>query len=170
MRKSYLMTQDYKMPVVLEGQQAHRPAQVRFKTLRKGQVVVGELKHVNNQPACILVGRTGAIPLNFVQEINTSPIATATETKTETQSSAEGKVKEFISPSNPKVKYGDAMIIGALVGFIGVHVAQKYEYLPADEKKYKLFGALAGGLLGVYLVYRTKYSTPTKVQTTKKEE
>lgn len=157
------MTQNYKMPVVPQGQQAHKQAEVRFKTLRKGAVVVGELKHANNQPAFILVGRTGVIPLNFVQEINTSPIAMPETKEAENQSSAEGKLKEFISPSNPKVKYGDAMLIGALVGFIGVHVAQKYEYLPADDKKYKLFGALAGGLLGVYLVYRSKSSTPTKV-------
>ncbi len=171
MKKSYLIVKDVKVPVVLHSGNAHTPANIKFKTYRKGDVIVGELKHANNQPSIILVGRMQPIPIECVQEISTAPVG-AGENKEEKSSNAEGtgKVKEFITTGNPKVKYADAMIIGAIVGFIGVHVAQKYEYLPADEKKYKLFGALGGGLLAVYIVYRTRNATPKKVVKINKEE
>ena len=67
-----------------------------------------------------------------------------------------------------KVQYGDAMIIGALVGFVGVFMAQKYGYLDQENKKFRLYGALGGGLLGVYWVFRNK-NTKKEVKVTKSE-
>jgi hypothetical protein len=59
-----------------------------------------------------------------------------------------------------------------LVGFLGVHFAQKKGYIPDEDKKYKLYGALGVGLLGAYLVYRSQSSKKTVkpvVKTAKKE-
>ena len=161
MKKTYIITKDVKVPIVVNQGQAHRPAQVRYKTYRKGEMVQGEMKHSNNQPAFVLVGKMGVIPLTCIQEVTSVPISNADGTTT--VETGEKTQKEVVI-ENPKVKYGDAMIIGALVGFVGVHFAQKYNYINSEDNKIKLYGALGGGLLGMYLVYRnlnTKKQTVT---------
>lgn len=151
MKKTYVITKDVKVPIVVNGSQAHRPADVRYKTYRKGEMVQGEMKHSNNEPAFVLVGKMGVLPLNCIQEVTSIPVSNADGTQT--KEIGEKQLKENII-INPKVKYGDAMIIGALLGIIGVHFAQKYNYIKSEDNKLKLYGALGGGLLGVYLVYR----------------
>lgn len=164
MKKSYVITKDVKVPIVVNSGQAHRPAQVRYKTYRKGEIVQGELKHSNNKPAFVLVGTMGVLPLNCVQEVTSIPVT----------SNAIGEVTDAtITPQKEtkkesKVQYGDAMIIGALVGFVGVFMAQKYNYLNAEDKKLRLYGALGGGLLGLYWVYRNK-NTSKNVKIVKSE-
>ena len=105
----------------------------------------------------------GVVPLNCVQEVTSVPVTSSvTGEATNTTPPKESEVKE------PKVQYGDALIIGALVGFVGVFMAQKYGYLDAEDKKFRLYGALGGGLLGMYWVYRQK-NTPKKVKIVKSE-
>jgi hypothetical protein len=164
MKKTYIITKDVKVPIVVNSGQAHRPAQVRYKVYRKGEMVKGELKHSNNKPAFILVGSMGVLPLNCVQEVTSVPVT----------SSVTGEATNIIPPKEseavkePKVQYGDALIIGALVGFVGVFMAQKYGYLNQEDKKLRLYGALGGGLLGMYWVYRQK-NTSKKVKIVKSE-
>jgi hypothetical protein len=164
MKKTYIITKDVKVPIVVNSGQAHRPAQVRYKVYRKGEMVQGELKHSNNKPAFILVGSMGVLPLNCVQEVTSVPVT----------SSVTGEATNIIPPKEseavkePKVQYGDALIIGALVGFVGVFMAQKYGYLNQEDKKLRLYGALGGGLLGMYWVYRQK-NTSKKVKIVKSE-
>ena len=74
MKKTYIITKDVKVPIVVNSGQAHRPAQVRYKVYRKGEMVQGELKHSNNKPAFILVGSMGVLPLNCVQEVTSVPV------------------------------------------------------------------------------------------------
>ena len=167
MKKTYIITKDVKVPIVVTQGVAHRPAQIRYKMYRKGDMVQGELKHSNNKPSLVLVGTMGVLPLDCVQEVTSIPVG-----KTEVSSSADGNSetkKEAVEQTNPKVKYGDAMIIGALVGFLGVHLAQKYNYIPAEDNKFKLYGAIGGGLLGMYLVYRNQSSKKAKVKISKSE-
>jgi hypothetical protein len=167
MKKTYIITKDVKVPIVVTQGVAHRPAQIRYKLYRKGDMVQGELKDSNNKPTFVLVGTMGVIPLDCVQEVTSIPVAS-----TESVSSADGTTetkKEAEVQSNPKVKYGDAMIIGALVGFLGIHLAQKYNYIPAEDNKLKLYGAIGGGLLGMYLVYRSQGTKKAKVKISKSE-
>jgi hypothetical protein len=56
-----------------------------------------------------------------------------------------------------------------LVGFLGIHLAQKYNYIPAEDNKLKLYGAIGGGLLGMYLVYRSQGTKKAKVKISKSE-
>ncbi len=164
MKKTYVITKDVKVPIVVNSGQAHRPAQVRYKTYRKGEMVQGELKHSNNKPAFILVGNMGVIPLNCIQEVTSIPVTSSvTGEATDTTPPKEAEVIK-----EPKVQYGDAMIIGALIGFVGVYMAQKYGYLSEEDKKFRLYGALGGGLLGMYWVYRQK-NTSKKVKISKSE-
>jgi hypothetical protein len=166
MKKTYIITKDVKVPIVVTQGMAHRPAQIRYKTYRKGEMVQGELKHSNNKPSFVLVGAMGVIPLNCVQEVTSVPVSSADgRTTVET---GEAK-KEVAVSNNPKIKYGDAMIIGALVGFLGVYFAQKYNYINSEDNKIKLYGAVGGGLLGMYLVYRNQGTKKSAVKILKTE-
>lgn len=166
MKKTYIITKDVKVPIVVTQGMAHRPAQIRYKLYRKGEMVQGELKHSNNKPTFVLVGAMGVIPLDCVQEVTSIPVA---NTENVSSADATNEPKKDVVTVNPKVKYGDAMIIGALVGFLGVHFAQKYEYINAEDNKLKLYGAIGGGLLGMYLVYRNQSSKKAKVKISKSE-
>lgn len=163
MKKTYIITKDVKVPIVVNSGQAHRPAQVRYKTYRKGEMVQGELKHSNNKPAFVLVGQMGVVPLNCIQEVTSVPVTSSADGSDEKKEDKKVEVKK-----DSKVQYGDAMIIGALVGFVGVFMAQKYGYLDQENKKFRLYGALGGGLLGVYWVYRNR-NTKKEVKITKSE-
>jgi hypothetical protein len=163
MRKTYIITKDVKVPIVVNSGQAHRPAQVRYKIYRKGEMVQGELKHSDNKPAFVLIPPMGVLPLNCVQEVTSVPVTSNADGSGEKKEDKKVEVKKA-----SKVQYGDAMIIGALVGFIGVFMAQKYGYLDQENKKFRLYGALGGGLLGVYWVYRNK-NTQKKVKISKSE-
>lgn len=166
MKKTYIITKDVKVPIVVSQGQAHRPAQIRYKTYRKGDMVQGELKHSNNKPSFVLVGAMGVLPLNCVQEVTSIPVSSADGSTTVEAGETR---KEVVVNNNPKVKYGDAMIIGALVGFLGVHLAQKYNYINTEDNKIKLYGAIGGGLLGMYLVYRNHGTKKSTVKISKTE-
>jgi len=163
MKKTYVITKDVKVPLVVNSGQAHRPAQIRYKVYRRGEQVQGELKHSDNKPAFVLVGQMGVLPLNCVQEVTSVPVTSNADGATDKKEEKQVEVKK-----DTKVQYGDAMIIGALVGFVGVFMAQKYGYLDQENKKFRLYGALGGGLLGVYLVYRNK-ATKKTVKVSKSE-
>lgn len=168
MRKSYILTRDIKCPVVATNQTAHKPAQIRTKTFRRGQVVQGELKHSDNKPAFVLVGRMCVIPIDAVKELQGKDIK-SNYTGADMDETPVAK-KPVIAPENPKIKYMDAFLIGALVGYLSVHIAEKKGYITSEDPKVKLYGAIGGALLGSYLVYRhqsskpviTKKTTPTQ--------
>jgi len=165
MKKSYIITKDVKSPVVVSGQTAHKQAQIRFKNFRRGQIVQGELKHSGNQPAFVLVGRTCIIPLDSVKELQGKDIKTSSFFGTDMDVK---KPPTVIKVENPKIKYLDAIIIGGLAGFLIVHLAEKQGYITPNEetpKQYRMYGALGGALIGLYLVYRQ--STTQKVTTIK---
>ena len=48
------------------------------------------------------------------------------------------------------------MIVGALVGFGGVFLAEKKGWISEPDNKYRYYGAIAGAALGYYFVYRRR--------------
>jgi len=168
--KSYVITNDFKSPVVRHTGDPRNPQKVTFKQYTKGDIINGELKHANNKPAFILVKGVCVVPLDCVKELLTKDVVSHAD--------GEGKVtKPFIDEapkpktmnSNPKVKYVDAMLIGAVVGFVGVWLAEKQGWLEGEGKKNKLIGAGAGALLSAYIVYRSKTEKPAKLKKPIKE-
>ena len=157
--KSYIVIADIKTPYVQGTGVPHRPQEVRFKLIRKGEIIKGELKHANNKPAFILVGEGCIVPLDVVRELTTKAVGGTIPTNT---SSFDGvpKTKKVSLPTNPKVRYADAMVIGAILGAVGVYVAEKQGLIGEPDKKYKLYGAIGGALLGAYIVYRTSNAKP----------
>lgn len=159
--KSYILTEDFKSPYVRVTGRPERPQQLCFRKFKKGEIVNGELKHANNKPAFLLIEGTLVIPINLIKELTTKDVR-----ETETVSGADGKKAEEIKveskggsitiPTSPNVKYADAFIIGAIVGVSSVYVAEKQGWITSIDNKNKMYGALAGALAGMYLVFRFK--------------
>jgi hypothetical protein len=169
--KSYIITHDVKSPYVVATGLPHNPQQVRLKLFRKGQVVKGELKHANNKPAFVLVNGVCVIGLDVIKEVVTKEIssnATGLQNPTPTKM-IDKTIGLSKNNSNPKVRYIDAMIVGALLGVGGVFLAEKQGWIKEPDKKYKLYGAIGGAVIGYYFMYRKKTQKP-KFKLTKTDE
>lgn len=155
--KSYIFTNDFKAPYVTATGLPHNPQKIGFRKFQKGEIVKGELKHANNKPAFVLVHGVCVVPLDVIKELVTREVVSHTDG---TVANASQKISETIGlpkdNSNSNVRYLDAMLIGALLGFGGVYLAEKQGWIAEPNKKYKLYGAGAGALLGMYYVYRQK--------------
>lgn len=161
-QKTYIITHDFNAPYVRVTGIPHRPQEVKAKRFRKGDIIKGELKHANNKPAFILVGGGCIVPLDVVRELTTKAIGGTAPTP-KTSSFLGGSIsttKKVSVPTNPKVRYADAMVLGAIIGVIGVFIAEKQGLIGEPDKKYKLYGAIGGALAGAYLVYRTSNAKP----------
>jgi hypothetical protein len=163
--KSYILTKDFKSPYVTSTGLPHNPQAIRFKQFKKGEVVHGEMKHANNKPAFILVNGVCVVPLQVIKELVTKEIVSHADG--EGKSPTKKLTTDVLSISktkkpNTKVQYGDALLIGAVVGFAGVVLAEKQGWITETDKKYRLYGAVGVGLLGMYIVYRQKTATPKK--------
>jgi hypothetical protein len=154
--RSYIMTADFKSPYVTATGMAHDPSRIKFKQLKKGEIINGELKHANNKPAFVLLKGVCVVPLHVIKEVVTKEVISHADG----EGSIAKKIKQSVGTSknnsNPEVKYVDAMLIGAIVGLGGVYLAEKQGWIAEPDKKYKMYGALGGALLGMYYVYRSK--------------
>jgi hypothetical protein len=148
--KSYIVISDVKTPYVQATGVPHRPQQVRFKLIRKGEIIKGELKHANNKPAFVLVNGALVVPLSALKELVTK------EVSSEFEGAATSEKKPIKLPSINKVKYVDALIVGALAGVGGAYFMEKQGWLGEPDKKNKLYGALIGGAVALYGLYRYK--------------
>ena len=170
--KSYILTKDFKSPYVTATGLPHNPSAIRFKQLKKGEVINGELKHANNKPAFVLMNGVCVIPLHAVKELVTKEVVSHAD--------GEGKLKPNVGKiidksigsskknSNPKVAYADALLLGAVIGFGGVILAEKQGWITEVDKKYRIYGAVGVGLLAMYFVYRQKTQRkPKKTKITK---
>jgi hypothetical protein len=161
MKKTYIITKDVDVPVVASGGMAHKQAHVRMRRFRKGQLVQGELKHSNNEPSFILVGRMMVIPVECVKEIQGKDVTSKFSGISEAPTNITAPKQPVQTKQASSVKYMDALLIGALVGFGAIYFAEKKAWIVSEDSKMKLYGAIGGGLLGMYLVYRNKATQPT---------
>jgi hypothetical protein len=167
--KSYILTNDYKAPYVTATGLPHNPSAIRFKQFKRGDIIKGEMKHANNKPAFILVNGVCVVPLDIVKELVTKEVVSHAD--------GEGSIKDTVvkkvggsskTNANPKVRYIDALLIGAIVGFAGVVLAEKQGWISEPDKKYRLYGAVGVGVLAMYVVYRSK--TQKNTLTIKRQE
>jgi len=151
-KATYVIVRNCKLPsVAIDNRNPHKPNQVSFKTFRKGDIINGEMKHQNNQPAFIL-SEGIVVPLYCVKAVVTKEIMS--------EATGEEKVKaiekKVAIETVGKVKYLDYAIVGAVVGCGAVYLAHKKDWIKNHDKQHYAYGAIAGALLGAYIVYRTK--------------
>tara|TARA_R110000851_G_scaffold23438_2_gene68599 strand:+ start:29 stop:559 length:531 start_codon:yes stop_codon:yes gene_type:complete len=169
--KSYILTKDFKSPYVTSTGLPHNPQAIRFKQFRKGEVVNGEMKHANNKPAFVLVNGVCVVPLQVIKELVTKEVVSHADG----QGKQKGPIKDIINKnvgsakknSNPKIAYADALLIGAVVGFGGVILAEKQGWITEQDNKYRLYGAVGVSALAMYFVYRQKTQKKVKTSSSK---
>ena len=164
--KSYVLSQDFATPYVVATGMPHNPQQIKVKKFRKGDIVQGELKHANNQPAFVLVQGTLVIPLEVIKELvtkaiidnDTPPIDVEIVEKENEDVVVKNKKTNAMTlkSSDPKVNYIDSMLIGGLVGLGGMYLVKRQNWIEEFDKKYYLYAGLVGAVAGAYIIYRTR--------------
>jgi hypothetical protein len=153
-QKTYQVIKDFRTPFVIATGMAHKPQQIKFKSFKRGDLVKGELKHANNQPAFVLVDGALVMPLDSIKEVVTKDIVSNANGDEDKGASIETNTKIKIPTS--KITMIDSALIGALVGLLAIHIANKKNWIAVPDKMNFLYGGLAGAFLGGYLVYRRK--------------
>lgn len=161
--KRYILKTDYAAPYMRVTGDPRKPGKLCAVRYKRGDVVIGELKHANDKPAFVLVIKEGVqlpFPLTHVSEVTEKAVD---ESDIPATSSADGKpddkskaVSGLIS-NNPKVQYMDSAILGGLLGLGAVWLAEKRGWIqPQPDKKNKLIGIAIGVAAGLYIMYRVK--------------
>ena len=156
--ESYILTANVTTPIVRATGIPHKPQSIQMKRLAKGTIVKGELKHANNKPAFVLVDGVMVVPIGSVRKLVTKDIVSGADGSGDT-SNADGKkpeTKTVTISTMPKLKYIDAVVLGAIAGVGGAFLAEKQGWIAQPDKKNKLYGALIGAAVGCYLLYRFK--------------
>jgi len=170
MKKAYILTRDVRCPIVDGHNYTHRPLQVKTKLFKKGSIVKGELKHSDNQPAFVLVGKMCVIPIDAVKELSGKDITSkfsGADMDEKPKTNADTSKTPILKNKNPKIAYIDAMIICGILGFVGMYYAEKKQLITSEDSKLKMYGAIGGALAGIYLVYRTRSNQTTQKTETK---
>lgn len=167
--KTYVLTQDFNAPYVIATGMPHNPQQIKLKKFRKGDIIKGELKHANNEPAFVLVQGTLVVPLEVIREVVTKaiidnntppiPVEQLDDTKKDSDEvvvSGKKTTLQNLKSSNPKVNYIDSMIIGGIAGLGIMYLVKRQNWIEEFENKYYIYSGIAGALLGAYIVYRTR--------------
>jgi len=161
-KKTYVFITDLKTPRVVGTGIPHAPQKIEYRTFRKGDTVNGEMKHVDNKPAVILIEGNFPIPLHAVKELvakDLQELSGADGSKDAKDDTKAFEMESKISISkNPKVAYLDAIVIGSLLGAGAMYLAEKKNWVQTTDKYAPLYAALGGAALGAYLVYRHKNS------------
>lgn len=153
----FVATKDFVTPYVVSTGMPHKPTRICKKKFKKGEIITGEIKTANGKPAFVLHKGVMVVPLAVVKQVITKDLDVS------------NAVGDNIVKSNPKVEvrlgdtkkdsnkqYIDALVIGAIVGFAGVLLAEKQGWIANVEQKNRLYGAIGGAILGAYIVYRKK--------------
>lgn len=167
-QKTYIFTNDCKAPYVEVTGMPHKPQEIKFLKFRRGDQVRGELKHANNKPAFILGPKNAIIPLDVVKELVTKAVVGDTNSQANSSFTGSSETKKVSVPTNPKVRYIDAMLMGSVLGLVAVVIAEKQGWISEPDSKYKWYGAGLGAVAAAYVVYRTSNAKP-KVQIVNKE-
>jgi hypothetical protein len=163
--KTYTLIADFKAPCVINTPGNNRQAKIKYKTFRRGELVNGVMQYNNGRPTIILVKGIIPIEAKYLKEVVAKEIVVSNASGNETKPKA--SIDNMVSDHpNPKVKYLDALLVGAVVGVLAVHFAEKKGYIEVPDKKYKLYGALGGGLLAMYIVYRVMTKPQVKPKKT----
>lgn len=147
-RATYILSKHVKTPFVVDSNLPHQKRQIKFKEYKAGDMVTGIMHMKGDKPDFLLVDRRFVIPAIALKEVVTQ----------ELHSNANGSkdVEKYIKTGNPKVKYLDAAIVGGIIGFTAIIIAEKKEWISMPSKQNKILGAAIGATLLAYAVYRIR--------------
>lgn len=153
-KTAYIVTKDIKTPYVINTNLPHKPQVVKYRLFKAGQQISGTLQMEGGKPSYVLVANRLVIPLSAVRELVTKDVVTSNADGAGSKSKE--KVEQFVKTGNPKTKYADAALIGAILGIGAVWFSEKRGWIVPPDKKNKLYGAVIGAGLLMYVVYRIR--------------
>lgn len=151
----YILTKNVRTPVVINTPYPHKPTAIKYKEFREGETIKGVVqKGRDGKPRFIIVKGMYVIPAHAVRLLVTKNIG-------EPNSNASGKdagekLEQYAKGGNPRVKYMDAALVGALVGVTAVFFAQKKGWLTPPSKSNLVYGALGAAGLSMYVIFRIR--------------
>ena len=152
-RTSFIITKSVATPYVINTNQAHNPRVIKYKRFKPGDMITGTIQlNKAGKPDFVLVAKTLVIPISAVKELVTQEVVTSNADGKD----SDKKIKEFVKSGNPKTKYIDAGLVGAVIGVGLVWIAEKKNWISVPSKQNKLMGAVIGGAAFMYLVYRIR--------------
>jgi len=152
-KETYLITSNFKTPYVRSTGNPRNPTEIKFKMFKKGDLVSGELKQANGRPAFILYNGVCVIPLSVAKAVVTKEILSSGAEGNTTPLGRE-TTKKVITKENPKIKYMDGILVGALIGLGAVYLANKKSWIKVPNNMNFAYGAGIGSALAAYFIYR----------------
>lgn len=159
---TYTLIKDFNAPAVIVNLHLKRPTEVCYKKFKKGDMIQGELKHVNNKPAIVIVRGQLVFPVSVLRAVVTKEIISDASGETKKPATIETVLPKA---KTQKIQYLDAAIIGALAGAGIVYVAERKGWMPpATDHKNKVYGAIVGALAAFYILYRRNQNKMVKTK------
>ena len=153
----FVATTDFVSPYVVATGQPHKPTKICKKQFRKGEIITGEIKTANGKPSFVLHKGVMVIPFSCIKQVVTKDIQVSNfDNKVIQDKNPNVEVKVQKTPVEKKKQMMDMVLLGAIVGFGGVILAEKQGWIGGEDKKNRLYGALVGAFLGGYYIYRQK--------------
>jgi len=155
MKKSYVLIQDFKAPYVIATGMAHKPSKIMLKKYTKGEIINGELKNANGRPSFVLVSGVIPVPVTMLHEVITKEIVSDASGQKRISANPNA-TSNVVTVKKQNTRFLDAAIVGAILGFGLIYLAEKKGWIKVEEKKNKMYGAIGGAVLAMYIIYRKK--------------
>jgi len=155
MKKSYVLIQDFKAPYVIATGMAHKPSKIMVKKYTKGEIINGELKNANGRPSFVLVSGVIPVPVTMLHEVITKEIVSDASGQKRISANPNA-TSNVVTVKKQNTRFLDAAIVGAILGFGLIYLAEKKGWIKVEEKKNKMYGAIGGAVLAMYIIYRKK--------------
>ncbi len=163
--QTFLVTHDFKTPYVRSTNNPRNPTEVKFKVFRKGDLVSGEMMKQKGRPAFVMYNGVCVIPLSVIKAVVTKEIISNAGGPSNTSPLVPESTKKIEKVHNPKVRYMDAAIFGAVLGLGVVYLANKKGWIKVPNNMNFAYGAGIGALLAAYGIYRTNNKPKNKTTT-----
>ena len=154
-KSTYVVTHTFKTPYVLSTHDPRNPTAVKFKVFKKGELLAGELKHVNGKPSFVMYNGVCVVPLSVIRAVVTKEIvsnSSGPEANTEPLNSE--TTRKVVVEKNPKTRYMDAALLGAAIGLGAIYLANKKGWIAVPAKINYAYGAGVGAALAAYIIFR----------------
>lgn len=161
---TFVITHDFKTPYVRSTNDPRKPTEIKAKVFRRGEIISGEMQYNNGKPSFVLFNGVCVVPLSVIKAVVTKEILSNSSGPGNTDMPGTEDNKKKIVEKNPKIRYADAAIVGALIGLGAVYLANKKAWITVPNKNHYLIGAGIGVAGAVYFMYRRANSKKVKTQ------
>lgn len=158
-----MITHNFESPYVVNSGNPRNPTAIRQKRFKQGQIISGVMQMVNGKPNFVLYNDVVVIPLSVIKAVVTKEIVSNATGPANAIPNGQETTKNFIISKDPKTKYMDTAIVGAVLGLAVVYLANKKQWIKVPMPINFAYGAGIGAALGLYFIYRQNNKPKTKI-------